>query len=202
MTGRVPGRLSLVSAPSVEPVTLAEAKAHLRVESAFTADDSPIALLLQAARELCESHVDRSFVHTTWDYILDSFPGVDHGRYRSFLPIPKADLASVASVTYVDTNGDTQELTQGTAYAVVTGVGGGIHPASGATWPTVEPSTVGGVSVRFVAGYGSAASSVPATVKAAVLLTLTHLYEHRGDGAQELPPAAQALLGAARWGVL
>jgi uncharacterized phiE125 gp8 family phage protein len=198
----VPGRLKLVTAPASEPVTTAEAKAHLRVETAFTADDDAITLLAKAARELCEAHVDRSFVNTTWDYVLDEFPTVRDGKYRPFLPLPKADVQSVTSVSYVDDDGDTVALVQGTDYEVLTGTGGGIYPTPGTDWPEADDERHGALSVRFVAGYGSSSASVPGVVRASVLMTLAHLYEHRGDGQSDLPPVVQRLLGACRWGTL
>lgn len=193
------GRFALVTAPASEPITLAEAKAHLRVETAFEADDDPIALLLQAARELCEAEVDRSFVNTTWDYVVDRFPSFAEG---TFLRIPKADLVSVTSLSYVDAAAASQSLTEGVGFAARIGPGGGVYPYQGTTWPTTHSERLGCVTVRCVVGFGATAASVPAAVKAAILLTLGHLYEHRGDGADQLPASARAVLSAQRWGVL
>lgn len=203
MVHTIPGRLKLVTAPASEPVTTAEAKSHLRIETAFTADDTYIDTLIKAAREMCESYLDRSFVNTTWDYVFDGFPVVDQvGVYRGAILIPKSDLASVTSVTYLDTAGDSQTLVQGTDYGVLTGTGGAVYPLPGQVWPSTDDERHGSVTIRFVAGYGSSASNVPAAVKHAILMTIGSLYEHRGDGPSELPDVAIRLLGSQRWGTL
>lgn len=201
MVNTITGRLKLVTAPASEPVTTAEAKAHLRVESAFTADDTYVGTLIQAARELCEAELDRSFVNTTWDYVLDEFPGPDT-PLGGAIPIPKSDLVSVTSVTYLDDAGDSQTLVQDTDYGVLTGTGGAVYPMPGQSWPSTDDERHGAVTIRFVAGYGSSASSVPAVVKHAILMTIGSLYEHRGDGPSELPDVALRLLGSQRWGTL
>jgi uncharacterized phiE125 gp8 family phage protein len=67
-------QLKLVTPPAEEPVTLAVAKAHLRVD--ISDDDTLIPYYLAAARRLCEKEVRRAFVTSTWDLVLDGFPPV------------------------------------------------------------------------------------------------------------------------------
>ena len=62
-----------ITPPSIEPVTLEEAKLQLRVDSDF--DDSLICDAIQAAREDCEGETHRAFITQTWQLILDHFPG-------------------------------------------------------------------------------------------------------------------------------
>src|SRR3990172_9406936 len=98
--------LALVTAPATEPVTRTEAKVHLRIESAVTADDTLIDRLIIVARQLGEAHTGRAFITQTWDLKLDAFPA---GRIR----LPKAPLSSISSVTYLDTNGASQTWDSG-----------------------------------------------------------------------------------------
>jgi uncharacterized phiE125 gp8 family phage protein len=71
--------VQLIHGPAVEPLSLDEAKLHVRQDS--TADDDLITTLIQAAREYCEDFCHRAFVTQTWQLLLDHFPGVaDHNQ--------------------------------------------------------------------------------------------------------------------------
>lgn len=201
-----PGRLSLVTAPTEEPVTLAEAKSHLRVD--FSDDDTLISNLIVAARQRCETEIDRAFVTQTWDYTLETFPYVTNDyllwhRVQNAIVMPKARLASVTALTYLDANGTTQTLTQNTDYLVVTGDPGAVYPYPVTRiWPYTR-FQLGAVNVRFVCGYG-AASAVPQCIKVAILQLVGTLYRNReslADGQQfELPMGCRYLLASEAWG--
>ena len=92
----------IVTPPTVEPVTLAEAKAQLRIEDGFTLDDDYISALISAARDRCESYCNQFFAAQDIAVIFDSNPsGIAY--------IPYAGL-TVTSVTYVDENDTTQTI--------------------------------------------------------------------------------------------
>lgn len=214
--------LRRVSGPASEPVTTAEAKAHLRVD--LDDDDALIDGLVAAARQYCEQAISRSFLETTWDLTLSAFPawGVTTERAASGrlvypatstplerltagrIDLPIADLRSVASITYLDAAGDTRTLDP-SAYRVVTGAPGRIVPAYGTAWPAHRIYDEA-VTVRFVAGYGADAASVPDCVKHAIKLLVGHWYVNReavvltGAVPQELLFSVQALLSAEGWG--
>lgn len=78
-----------------EPITLAEAKAQLRLTDLFTADDAYITALITVARKRAEDYCNRFFTEQTIVMVLDDQPG-----YTIFLPYP--DLQSVGSITYLD----------------------------------------------------------------------------------------------------
>src|SRR5688500_11691380 len=93
--------LTRTAPPGTEPVTLDEAKAHLRVT---TADDNTlITALIAAARQLVEDFTNRSLITQTWEWRLDAFPSWT-------LCVPQAPLVSVTSIQYVDPSGVTQVL--------------------------------------------------------------------------------------------
>jgi hypothetical protein len=67
--------LTIITAPTVEPVTVAEAKEHLNIAAGVTADDSLLASYIKAARRHGENITRRAFVSTTFELVLDEFPG-------------------------------------------------------------------------------------------------------------------------------
>jgi uncharacterized phiE125 gp8 family phage protein len=192
------GRFSVYTAPTVEPVTLGEAKVHLRLDPDTThPEDDLIAALIVAAREYVESQTDRALIATVFDYTLDEFPD------GWFLTIPKASLSAVASVKYYDADGVLTTWSS-TNYVVRTGDPGEVHLTPTGVWPVTEYRP-GAVVIRCTIGYGTTAASVPASVRAAILLMVAHLYEHReavvtGTIATDIPLALGSLLASVSWG--
>lgn len=181
--------LSLYSGPVTEPVSLAEAKAHLRVT--FADDDGLIASLITAARQWIEEQTYRQLVTATWDLVLDGFPSGDKP-----IRVPRAPLQTVSAITYTDTAGDTQTLATSLYAVTATRQPALIRPAYGQVWPEAldAPDTV---TVRFTAGYGTAAA-VPDLLKAAVKLLVGQLYEFREPvvtaSVNEVPIGVQRIL--------
>ncbi len=183
-------RLHPYTPPAVEPITLAEAKLHLRVD--LDDDDDLITSLIVAARQVCEGRLRRALVTQVWDLTLCGFP--ECGPIR----VPLPPLVSVGSVKYRDGAGVQQTLS-GSVYVVAAGTPGAIHLADGQSWPTTQEHPEA-VTVRFTAGYGAAAA-VPDCIKAAMKLLIGHWYENReavnvGNITSEVPMAVTALLAA------
>lgn len=184
--------LTIVTPPAEEPVTLTEAKNHLRVD--LSDDDSLISALIVAAREHAEAITRRAFITQTLKLSLDAFPANNGPIY-----VPMPPLQSVNSLKYFDTDGMEQTLTEGTDFLVDNeSEPGRITPAPDTGWPATQ-NRPNAVSVEFVAGFGDA-SKVPQGIKQAILLMVGHWYENReavtmqGNNAGELPMAVDSLL--------
>lgn len=182
--------LSIVTPPAEEPITLAEAKAHLRVT--FDDDNSYITDLIIAARQWFEEQTYQQVITATWDLLLDEFPTGDDP-----IRIPRAPLASVTSVSYTDTAGDPQTWSSDDYKVSATRQPGIIRPAYGEVYP-IARAEADSVTVRFVAGYG-AASAVPDLIKAAIKLIVGQMYEFReelisGTIINQLPTGAQRII--------
>lgn len=160
--------LKLKTAPSVEPVTLAEAKLHCKVDS--TDDDALITGLIVSARQQAEHLSGRALVTQEWELSLDRFPA-------DSLEIPRPTLQSIASITYLDGDGARQTLASTEYQEIVDELIGRVIPAYGKSWPScrVQP---GSVVVTFTAGYGLAVS-VPSNIKSWMLLAIATLYAQR-----------------------
>jgi uncharacterized phiE125 gp8 family phage protein len=187
--------VKLITAPATYPVSLVEAKAHLRVD--FDDDDTLIDVYRKAATEDTERFTGRAFIEQTWDFYLDAFP-TDGSSIR----IPKPPLISVDGVFYQDGNGDEQEAAASIYRVDNASELARVSLAYAASWPSAR-SVTNAVRIRFTAGYvdgnSPAAANVPYAVKAAIMLILGTLYAHRetvviGQSVAMMPWAAEQLL--------
>jgi uncharacterized phiE125 gp8 family phage protein len=194
--------LILVSEPAAEPISLIEAKEHLRVDG--NDDDMLISSLIVAAREYAESICRRVFVTQSWKLILDAFPSPSaslseanyYGQNWSIAPGPilmaKRDglsgyeiipgvppLQSVESIKYIDTDGVQQTLAPTTYKVDCASTMGRIAPAYGTSWP-VTRNEISAVEVSFTSGYGTPAK-VPRGIKNWMLIRIATLYANREE---------------------
>ena len=185
--------VTVVTAPTVEPISLAEAKQHLRFEA--TVEDALISALIVAARKHCETATRRAFVTQTLRLTRDTFPTWKE-CYQFRLPQPP--LQSVTNIQYIDSDGDTQTVSASDYVVDATSLPGRIGLADGAEWPTDVIEQIGAVKVNYVAGYGLAAS-VPETIKQAMLLLIGHWFVNReavGNVGGSVAMAVDSLLRA------
>jgi len=191
--------LKRLTPPSTEPITLAEAKQHLRVDT--DTDDSYVAALITCAREFCEDYLDRTLMTTQWQMKMDNFP--------QEIGIPKPPMfssgtATAVSVTYVENSlGGTATLSSSQYRVDRDSTPGALRPLYGGSWPS-HLSDENSLTVTWWAGYGNSPEDVPRVVRHAMLMLIGTWYERRqavdSVSASELPIGAKALLDFARWG--
>jgi len=193
--------LVVVTPPGSEPITLDEAKLHLRVSG--TDDDAYIQGLVTAVRQHLEKIENRCFMTQTLRMQLDSFPDLPNATLKFFIPtysvesylaraislmsgplrLMRSPVQSVTSVKYLDANGVLQTLTQNPGaglpgYIVDTdSEPTRLAPANNLPWP-VTLAQQAAVQVLYVAGYTSA-DLVPETEKHKLKLLISELYENR-----------------------
>lgn len=225
--------LVLVTAPTVEPVSLDEAKAFARIDN--TADDVLVSGLITAARQYAETYTRRQFCTATWKMSLDSFytgpvsgayddlrltqpqaigatpfgsPGY---RWLTAIRIPVPPLQSVTSLTYVDTDGNTQTLASSQYIVDTNSETGRITSAFSTPWPYTR-SVINAVNITFVAGYAynTATPGTPVPpwwwnqIRTAILMLVSFWYNQREaasvESYKDVPKTVDALLTAARYG--
>ncbi len=159
----------MITPPAAEPVDLDRMKAHCRVEG--TDEDDLIPVYIAAARAAVEAYTRRRLVTQQLKLLCPGFGGC--------IELPCAPVQTVDRITYLDADGDEQELDEALWRLVRSGGPVRIVPADGATWP-ITSGGVDAVGVEFTAGYGNA-SAVPADLVIAVLLIAGQFYENRED---------------------
>ena len=187
--------------PAVEPLTVAEAKLHLRVD--ITDDDAYIGTLITAAREWVEAYLDRTLITTQLILRAAEFPTEELELARP--PMATAGTATAVVITY--TLADTTTATLSTALYRVdrTTTPGNVAPVINGTWPSDVIEDANAVAVTYWAGYGPTSASVPATIRHAMLMLIGHWYEQRSAVltatiSKPLEFAVESLLASNNWG--
>lgn len=164
--------IKVITPPASEPITLAEAKANLRV--VFDDEDADITRMIRAARQMAEERLNRALMPQTLAFAADGFCGA--------LKVPRPPLRQLDSIKYIDSDGAEQTLVGG--YLVDDFQDPPTISASyGAPWPTAR-AQAGAVGVQYQAGYADAAS-VPEPIRQWMLLAINAFYEHRSAIAAE-----------------
>lgn len=168
---------ALVTPPAAEPVSLAELKAHLRIDG--SAEDALLGSLIATARHHLEDSTGLALISQGWRLYLDDWP--DAG----VVEIARGPVAAIDAVRAFDELGEESEIPL--AGHVLDGVR---RPArlSLRTRPEARQA-INGVEIDFTAGFGDAGTDVPDTLRRAMLIHAAQMYEFRGAVPVEMQPA-------------
>jgi len=183
----------LLAGPAEEPVSLAEARAFLRLDS--EAEDGLVSTLVAAARLHVESVTGRALVNQSWRLVLDAWPT------DCVVTLPVSPLVSLTAITAYDEDGDDHAVPMA-QFEAATGVTPArlILPRTVAGMPVLRERF--GIEVDYVAGFGEA-DDVPSDLKRGVLALVAHWFEHRdavlvaGSGAV-IPPGFNQMISPYR----
>jgi len=152
---------------SASPVTLAEAKAHLRVSS--TADDTLIQSIIDACTEWGESYTRRSFRAQVWKLLLDMF--------TARIELRKQVVNAITSITHLVA--DTPVTVASTVYYLKqTPQGAEILLAYGQDWPTDTDYRDQAITVNFTTTAWTKHANL---IQEALLKHIAAMYANRGD---------------------
>lgn len=182
--------LLMTSGPTIEPVTLAEAKAHLRVDSA--AEDTLITALITTSRLQIEAALSIALLSQTWSYFIDRLPR------DGVIALPLRPVRSLDAVRRHQDDG---------GFAVLPPSG---FTLDGLSMPprivarettafATAPRLANAYEFSVTVGFGATAADVPAPIREAVLQLTAHWFEHRdpseiGTEAARIPAAVSQLL--------
>lgn len=152
------------------PVSLAETKAALLID--HNADDALIATMIAAATAEAETLAARSFVTRTVDLPLNGWP------VSGVIRLEYPPVQSITSITYYDEDNASATMDSADYVAVLDVTPPVVMQAKDADWPDVTLRSVSPIRVRYVAGYGAAAT-VPARYKALIMALVAVDYENR-----------------------
>ena len=195
--------LKLITPPNVEPITLTEAKSHLRVTHDL--EDDTIESLIKVAREVCEGKSNRSYVQQTWMLTFDEWP-------TNPFELKRPPLQSVTKIEYKKEDGTLVEW-DSSNYAVddVSFIPK-VYLNNDYEIPSDDLYPVNAIQITYVAGYEPDDSgettdytaSIPERYKHAIKLLIGEWYEFReeivGTGAvpKSIPDGVMSLLGGDR----
>ncbi|MFZ2101367.1 MAG: head-tail connector protein [Oricola sp.] len=159
---------ALIAPPAAMPVTLAEAKAHLRVTS--DTEDETIAALIAVATQYLERDTGQALIDQQWRAWFDRVP------CDGVLELMRSPVRGIAAVTIYDVHGNATVLDGSDYYVNLVA-----RPARVRLADTVTAAMrANGIEVDFSVGYGEAGTDVPDMLKRAILVMVAHWYEFRG----------------------
>ena len=178
--------LTILDPPAAEPVSVADAKAHLRLTS--SSEDGLVSRTIAAAREVIEARTGRALVSQKIRLVLDRAP-------EHVATLPRGPLVSIDAVEVETADG---VWTATDAFAAE--LGEAARLVATAPWPR-PAKPIGGVRIDASVGYGGEGAA-PADLLRAVLLLTAHFYERRepleSDRPYALPHSIEALIGGYR----
>jgi uncharacterized phiE125 gp8 family phage protein len=181
-----------VITPPAAVLPLPELRLHLRIDDDTTTEDAMLTALLDSARGYAQHYTGRAIGVQTIELALDAFP-------LGAIQLPLSPVTALTTIKYLDTSNVEQTLSN-TLYTLDDyGCSHWVLPAANAVWPITAP-VANALKVRYTAG------NLPATVRAALLLLVGHLYENRENTVpkemREVPVGVHALLDTVKaWSV-
>lgn len=172
--------------PASLAVSLVDAKKQCEIGDTDTTHDDHLLRLIRAAVGDVERHTRRALITQSWRLSLREFPGYSPVN-RSKVYLPRPPLQSVTSIVYVDANGVTQTLSSSLYQVADDSKPGFVEPAFGESWPVLRPETSEAVAITYEAGFGDAASDVPAEYQNVIFELVAFRFMNRGDTDQQIP---------------
>lgn len=205
--------IKIVTPPANEPISLVEAKLHLRVDSDNTADDDLINFLITAAREYAENFTGRCLFTTEIDAFYDAFPPsefqlgpVNYQLANVLYPsggciwLPRSPVQTIEFVKYYDSNNTLQTLDPSLYLLDNVSEPSRLVPTYAQKFWQFTLPIPNAVQVRLKVGYDDSNSAlVPASIRQAIKMMIAAWYEFREAAVlpprgtiQDLPPVIAA----------
>lgn len=186
--------LILITPPALEPVSLAEVKAHLRIDT--STDDLLLSALIATSRQQIEAVLDLALINQSWSLTLDSWPP------SRTTDLPIAPVSALTAVRTFDADGIASPLPLASFQLDSASNPPRVHCKTILTVAT-PLRALAAIEISFIAGFGATAAAVPAPLRQALLLLVAHWYDNRSAGdasisVQAIPDAISSLLAPYR----
>ena len=201
--------LKITSQTNITPVTLNEVKQTLRIDPDNFDQDSELTMMLRSSIKVLEEYTGRSFITKTYELALDRIPysqedklieGFSTGpfmdRTANYITLPKSPLVAVTSFKYYDDSDTESTFATSNYYVDNYSDTPKVVLRRSQTFPDVASLRVANAFIiTFTAGYGTASKDVPETIKQAINLYTSHLYENRELYIEQKPIPVPMTLG-------
>lgn len=210
---RSPNRsLSLeeVTAPASEPVTVLELKSALSIDASVTDHDALLAIYISAARRNLEATYKVRMINQVWRLWLDSWPQRSQynplNPYQIRSPLSEIEqvqkwvdlilhqISAIAHVKTYDNDGMATTFDAVNYYLDASHKPSRLALKRDSQWPITDLRDTRAIEIQFTAGFGAAASNVPAEMRAAVLGYAMAMFDARGCSS-EIPEGVAAAMG-------
>ena len=165
-------------APSVEPITLAQARQRMRITAEDDGDDTDIEGMITTARMSQEKTTGRQCITATWEWTLDAFPASTYANPEGLFHVPISPVISVTSIKYYDVDNAEQTWSTDEYQVDTTDMVTRIRLVFGYSYPDTY-DRMSAVKVTFTAGHGATPADVPGPLKDALQYRVAQLYEMR-----------------------
>tara|TARA_R100000908_G_scaffold11622_1_gene4163 strand:- start:4629 stop:5291 length:663 start_codon:yes stop_codon:yes gene_type:complete len=198
------------TAETADLISLNEVKDQLRIANSDSTHNTILGVCQSAATEIAKNYLQRSLVNRTLILFLDNIPyaddvlpdieGITTGPYLTYrkreVRLPFSPLGSVSHVKTYDDDDTASTLATSKYYVDTAGDMGRVVLRTGETWPDML-RVANALEIKYVAGYGSAASSVPDPIRQGALVMAAHLFENpdlvvKGEGVAIVPSLVAA----------
>ncbi len=155
--------------PAAEPVTLADVKAHLRLDG--DSEDELLNGLVRAAREDVERATGLALIEQNWRLALDDWPR------EGCVSVPLHPVREILAVTAYGSEGEASVIAPSGYQTDIASRPARVHFDG----PPGALRAMNGIEIDFVAGFGEAATDVPDLLRRAIILLVAHWYEFRAS---------------------
>lgn len=181
--------LKLITPPALEPLTVDDVKLSTRIS--HDAENSLLQMWILSGRKLAEDYQHRVYITQEWELSFDSLP-------RLPIILYKPPVQEIVSFKLYDYQNNEIEIPLSDLLVDTDSLIPRVTLARGASFPSVKLRELNAVKIRYKAGFGNTAESVPMNVRDAILLYCSYRYENRTAEVEAVPQHFYNLLKADR----
>ena len=178
-------KTEIIKASSVEPLSLQEVKSHLRIELGETDEDDLLEAMITTVREYTEDYTGRALIRSHRAAYFDNW-STNHCCLLPYPPLVAITSSTAitgnssgAAVAYKDSTRGWNSFSSTGWIADTVSIPGRLCLEYDEDWPTKTLHNVNPIKVHFTCGYSTSSTGIPKTIKSAMKIMISDLYEQR-----------------------